>query len=94
MFVRRVGSRVSQIILLLASIDALLLFLHDGRSFLEAFQEGKAAIQKLILQFVIMVAGFMFIVQQRRYGVGLLLVAVYVVVRDVVAQSLVMSARW
>jgi hypothetical protein len=91
-FVRRVGGRVGQVIVGLAAIDALILSICGGRSFLEVFPESKAAIQHGILQLVIMAAGFMFMLQQKRYGGCLLLVALYVVARDVVAQFLVMQA--
>ncbi len=87
MFVRRVGSRVSQVIFGLAATDALLLFVRDGRSILDAFQESKAAIELGIVQLVIMAAGFMFMLRQKRYGIGLLLVAVYILARTAVIES-------
>ena len=89
-FVRRIGGRVGRVIVGFAAIDALILSIGGGRSFLEVFPESKAAIQLAILQLVIMAAGFMFMLQQKRYGVWLLLVALYVVVRDIVAQLLLM----
>ena len=87
-FAHRVGGRVSQVILFLAATDALLLFLANGQSILDAFRESKAAIQLSIVQLVIMAAGFMFMLRQKHYGIGLLLVAVYVVARDAVSQAI------
>jgi hypothetical protein len=88
MFVHRVGSRVSQTIFALAAVDATLLFFFHGWSILDAFRESKAGIQHGIVTLVIMAAGFMFLLQQKRYGIGLLLVAVYVVARDALGQAL------
>lgn len=87
-FVHRVGMRISRMIMALAGVDAVLLYLFHGQSLLEAFRESKAAIQLAIAQLVIMIAGFMFMMQLKRYGFGLLLVAVYILARDAFTQSI------
>ena len=91
-FVHRVGARISRVIFVLAATDAALLYLFHGRALLEAFHQSKAAIQLGIAQLVIMGAGFMFMLQKKHYGFGLLLVAVYIFARDALTQAMFRGA--